>query len=104
VLIEVKNWSSNFYTQNKKLSPHEQVDRAGRVLWIALQSWQSPTSPRVKSILLSIQGNMKYDPQYKFVSVSDLNKINSFIENRQEEFSDKEVKRLVDRLKDYVTF
>ena len=46
---------------------------------------------------------MRYDPYYKFVSVSNLDKINYFIENRKEEFSDKEVKRIVDRLKGNVS-
>lgn len=103
ILIEVKNWSTQYYNQNSNFSPHEQVDRAGRVLWIALKSWRSPTNPHVTSVLLSIQNNMKYDPRYKFVSVSNLDKINYFIENRKEEFSDKEVERIVDRLKDHVT-
>ena len=103
ILIEVKNWSTQYYNQHSELSPHEQVDRAGRVLWLALKSWRSPKSPRVTSVLLSIQDNMKYDPRYKFVSVSNLDKINNFIENRKEEFSDKDVKRIVDRLKGHVT-
>ena len=103
ILIEVKNWSTEYYKQNKNLSPHEQVDRAGRVLWIALKSWRSPKNPSVGSVLLSVQGNMKYDPKYKFVFVTDLEKINYFIENRKEEFSDKNVKRIVDRLKNHVT-
>jgi len=103
ILIEVKNWSTQYYNQNKDLSPHEQVDRAGRVLWIALKSWRSPKNPRVTSVLLSIQGNMKYDPRYKFVLISDLNRINYFIENRKEEFSDKDVTRIVGRLKGHVT-
>ena len=103
ILIEVKNWSSKFYRESNKISPHEQVDRAGRVLWIALKSWRITNSPRVTSVLLSIQDNMKYDPRFKFVSISNLEKINYFIENRKEEFSDKEVERVVDILKNYVT-
>jgi len=59
ILIEVKNWSNKYYNQHRKISPHEQVDRAGRVLWIALKSWRSPKSPRVTSVLLSIQGNIR---------------------------------------------
>jgi len=98
ILIEVKNWSTQFYYENDKISPHEQVDRAGRVLWIALQSWRSPKSPRVTSVLLPVQGNMRYDPRYKYVLVSDLDKINYFIEKRKVEFSDKEVQRIVDRI------
>ena len=103
ILIEVKNWSTQYYTQNNNLNPHEQVDRAGRVLWIALKSWRSPKNPPVTSVLLSIRENMNYNPNYKFVSVTDLNKINSFIEDRKEQFSDKEVQRIVDRLKNHVT-
>ena len=102
ILIEVKNWSSKFYRESNKISPHEQVDRAGRVLWITLNSWLDP-SPRVTNVLLSIQDNMRYDPRFKFVWISNLEKINYFIENRKEEFSDKEVKTIVDILKDFVT-
>jgi hypothetical protein len=46
---------------------------------------------------------MKYDPRFKFVWVSNLEKINYFIENRKEEFSNKEVERIVDGLRNYVT-
>ncbi len=103
VLIEVKKWSTQYYNQNENLSPHEQVGRAARVLWISLKSWRDPQSPKVKSVVLSVKGNMKYDPKYKFVSVINLDDINSFLQNRKEEFSDKEVKRVVSRIKDNVT-
>jgi len=103
VQIEVKNWSNEFYNQHNKLSPHEQVDRAGRVLWIALKSWRSPKNPPVTSVLLSVQGNMQYDQRYKFVNVKDLRNINYFIENRKEQFSDKDTERIVGRLRGQVT-
>ena len=105
IVIEVKNWSDKFYSETKKIRPHEQVDRASRVLWITISSgwgwWGKP--PRITSVLLSIQGNMRYDPNFKYVLVSDLNKINYFIQNRKEELSDKDVKKLVNMLKDHVT-
>ena len=41
---------------------------------------------------------MEYDYNYKFVNVKDLKNINYFIQNREEQFSDKEVKRLVNRV------
>jgi len=104
ILIEVKNWSNQYCNSHRNLNPHEQVDRASRVLWIALQSWRSPKSPRVTSVLLPIQDNMRYDPRYKFVNVSNLDRINYFIENRREDFSDKDVERIVDRLKDHITY
>lgn len=103
ILIEVKNWSSRYYNQNNNLSPHEQVDRAGRVLWISLKSWRSPTNPSITNVLLSVQGNMQYNPSYKFVNVKDLRNINHFIENRYEQFSEKDVKRIVGRIKNHVT-
>ena len=101
VLIEVKNWSPDFSKQHKGFSPYEQVARAGRVLWIAQNDWVK--NPSVTDVLLSIRGNFQYDPKYKYVYVKDLNNINYFIENRYEQFSDKEVKRLTGRIKNYVT-
>lgn len=103
VQIEVKNWSPDFSKQHKGFSPFEQTDRAGRVLWIALQDWLSPKNPPVTNVLLSIGGNLQYNSNYKYVNVKDLNNINNFIENRYEKFSDKEVKRLVGRIKGHVT-
>ena len=103
VLIEVKNWSSHFSRRYQGLSPYEQVERAGRVLWIALKSWRSPSNPSVTSVLLSTRGNIQYDSRYKFVNVKDTKNINYFIENRYEQFSDKEVERVVGRIGGHVT-
>jgi len=94
-----KNWGGRYIRHHTGIYPHEQVDRAGRVLWISLKSsWWSPRNPPVTSVLLSIRAKMQYDPDYKFVNVKDLNNINYFIQNRYEQFSDKEVKRLVNRV------
>jgi len=106
ILIEVKNWNDTYIFKNRAqggLEPHEQVERAGRVLWILLKSWRAPKNPSVTSVLLSIQGNMKYNPSYKFVAVKDLITINPWIQKRKEEFSDKEIERIVGRLKGHVT-
>ena len=106
ILVEVKNWSDKFYRETDKIRPHEQVDRGARVLWIVIKSrwgWLATQTPSVTSVLLSIQGNMRYDPNYKFVNVSDLDRINYFIESRKEKLSDKDVKKLVNMLKDHVT-
>ena len=104
VIIEVKNWSAKYYKNHYGLRPHEQVDRAGRVLWIKLKSsWFRPKDPPVASVLLSIQGSIGNDPNYGYVVVKNLNDINSYIQNKQEQFSEKEVKRLIDRVKGDVT-
>ncbi len=106
VLIEVKNWSDTYIFKNRRnggLEPHEQVDRAGRVLWVALKSWRSPKNPAVSSVLLSIQGNIKYSYSYSFVKVKDIIDIIPLIENQKVKFSDKEVKRIVNRLKSHIT-
>jgi len=104
VLIEVKNWSAKYYKNHYGLRPHEQVDRAGRVLWIKLKSsWFRPKDPQVTSVLLSIQGSIPADTNYGYVVVKNLNEINSYIQNKVEKFSEKEVKRLIDRVKGDVT-
>ena len=106
VLIEVKNWSDTYIFKNREiggLEPHEQVERAGRVLWISLKSWRAPKKPMVTSVLLTLQGNMKYNPAYKFVAVKDLVTILPWIQKRKEQFTDKEVERLVGRIKGHVT-
>ncbi len=104
VLIEVKNWSEKYYKNQYGLRPHEQVDRAGRVLWIKLKSsWFRPKNPEVRSVLLSIQGSIPADTNYGYVVVKNLNDIISYIQNKQEQFSDKEVKRLIDRVRGDVT-
>jgi uncharacterized protein YfkK (UPF0435 family) len=41
---------------------------------------------------------MEYDPDYKSVYVTDLENINHFIQNRREQFSDKDVERIIDRM------
>ncbi len=92
--------SRSFATKKSyKFPPHEQVDRAGLVLWIKLKSsWFSPKNPQVKNVLLATQGNIKYNHKYNRVSVSDLKSINYLIQGREKVFSVKEVKRVVDRI------
>ena len=103
-VIEVKNWSTFYYNNYYGISPHEQVDRAGRVLWVSLQSsWFSPKKPSVTSVLLSIQGNIEHDENYGYVKVKNLNNINSFLQNREDQFSEKEVSRLIGRIKSDIT-
>jgi|APSaa5957512535_1039671.scaffolds.fasta_scaffold14374_3 hypothetical protein len=95
-MIEVKNWSDNYVKNNTNLSPYEQTERAGRVLWILLQDVIKGT--RVTNILLSIQGNMPYNQNYRSVFVSNLNKINQFLENRQDSLNEKDVNKIVKNL------
>ncbi len=99
-MIEVKNWSSNYLKNNTNLSPYEQTERAGRVLWIALQNVIKGVG--VSNVLLSIKGNMKYDEKYRSVSVSSLIGINKFLEKRQDKLSEKEVKKIVKELKKFM--
>lgn len=103
VLIEVKNWSTRYYRQHRGITPHEQADRAGLVLWASLKSWRSPHTPPVTTILLPIQENMRYDPNFKHVLVRRLGDINSFIIGQREVFSEKEAQRVVGRIRHRVT-
>lgn len=97
VLIEVKNWGAGFYKQNKKFSPHEQTDRAGRVLWIFLKSWRF--NPNVRNILVSLRGTIKYDSSYQAVFVSTPEQINATIENKLQSLSEKDVKKIIGKLR-----
>jgi len=101
-MIEVKNWTDKYANNNnKRFGPYEQTERAGRVLWIALQ--KTVGDIRVTNVLLSIKGNLTYNQNYRSVSVSSLNTINQFLEKRQDTLSPNEVKKIVDRLKKQFT-
>jgi len=101
-MIEVKNWTDKYADQNKKgLSPYEQAERAGRVLWITLQNKVGDI--RVTNILLSIKGNLPYNQNYRSVFVSSLDTINEFLEKRQNILNEKEIEKIVKDLKGYVT-
>ena len=100
-MIEVKNWSDNYVKNNNNLSPYEQTERAGRVLWISLQGVIKDVG--VTNVLLSIKGNMQYNEKYRSVFVSSLLRINQFLEKRQNKLSEKAVKILVKSLKGTVT-
>ena len=75
--MEVKNWSDNYVKSHDKLSPHEQTERAGKVLWAYLKALILDI--RVTNILLSLQGNIRYDENYRSVFVSTPEKINDFL-------------------------
>lgn len=81
--------------------PHEQTERAGRVLWIGLQG--SVKNVMVTNILLSIKGNLEWDENYRSVYVTSLTKINQFIQGREEIYYEDEVKKIVKELKGYAT-
>jgi hypothetical protein len=98
-LIEVKNWSNSYVKNHNGFSPHEQTDRAGRVLWITLQHVN--IDARVTSVLLSIRGNIQYNHDYKTVFVSSLEKINEFLESRQDILPEQEIKKIVSNLRHY---
>ncbi len=101
-MIEVKNWSNQFAkNNNKSLNPYEQTERAGRVLWISLQGIFRKV--RVTNVLLSIKGNLEYNKRFRSVFVSSLDRINSFLERRQDILSEKEIKNIVKDLNGHVT-
>ena len=100
-MIEVKNWSNRFANNNDSFSPYEQTERAGRVLWISLQ--KVVKNVRVTHVLLSIKGNLPYNQNYRSVYVSSLDRINPFLEKRQDELNEKEVEKIVKSLKGFVT-
>lgn len=105
-LIEVKNWSNETVESHSGLSPYEQIDRAGKVLWIELKkrwSFFGKSGPRVTKVLLPVWGNMNYNPRYKHVFVSSLGRINYFIQNGKDQLSEKAVNKVVRILDRHIT-
>ena len=100
-MIEVKNWTKKYVKSHSGLSPYEQTERAGRVLWISLQN--SFIDTRVTNVLLSIEDSFPYDRNYKSVFVSSLDRIVPFLKSREITLNRKEVKRIVGGLKWHIT-
>tara|TARA_Y100001936_G_C16090013_1_gene685246 strand:+ start:704 stop:1384 length:681 start_codon:yes stop_codon:yes gene_type:complete len=96
-LIEVKNWSGGFSVKDAKFNPYEQTERAGRVLWIYLQSIRKGTN--VKNVLLSVKGDFEYNYNYKSVYVSNLQKIKNLLETGYVQLTDEEVTSIVEQLR-----
>jgi len=102
-MIEVKNWTDEYTKNNKQdLSPHEQTDRAGRVLWITLQKKFGDGEFGVTNVLLSIKGNIPYNQKYRSVFVSSLRAINQFLEKRQDILDEEDIEDLVKYLEGFV--
>lgn len=97
--IEVKNWSQDYLNSHTGFSPHEQVDRAGLVLFIYLKSKTFLFKPKIANILVPIQHNLSYNPNYKFVFIKDLSDIRKFILDNNTRLSDREIKKVVTLLK-----
>lgn len=100
-VLEVKNWSNDYVNQRNYFSPHEQAGRSGRLLWHILKSWRN--TPRVTSVVLSVKGNIRYDPNYKAVFAASINNINDFLKRRNAVLTEKEVKIIIKKLKEHVT-
>ncbi|NIP62499.1 MAG: hypothetical protein GWN01_08490 [Nitrosopumilaceae archaeon] len=101
-MIEVKNWHPEFAKNHNGFSPYEQTHRAGRILWVYLQSWNSKA--KVANVLLSINhGTFQYTEKYRHVLVTSLDRLAYFLENKPDILSDKQIKRTVKRLKGKVT-
>jgi hypothetical protein len=82
-VMEVKNWGSDQVNHHRGLNPHEQVDRAGMVLWIYLKQHSFFYKPRVTNLLVPVQGNLGYNPYYRSVLIRNPYDLVKFInENR----------------------
>ena len=83
---------------NPGWSPHEQTERAGRVLWIALQN--SIGKVRVTNILLSMRGNIRYGSNYRSVWMSDPDRIVGFLEDKPDTLTQPDLTWILTELDD----
>jgi len=101
-VIEVKNWSSKYKESHKGLSPYEQVDRAGYLMYKLLQDdLPSEQVDRVTKILVNVRSNWKYDRRWKYVMVKNIFSLNRFIQQDRDKLDSYEVKTIVNYLKNY---
>ena len=99
-VIEVKNWSSEYLNSYNGISPHEQVDRAGLVLYIYFKKHTFLFKPRITKLLVPIRCNMEYDEKYKFVLIQNPSGVRKFIcSDNKTTLSDREINKLVSLLK-----
>ena len=99
-VIEVKNWSSEYLNSYDGISPHEQVDRAGRVLYIYFKKHTFLFKPRITELLVPIRHNREYDEKYKFVFIRNPSGIREFIRSdNKTTLSDRKINKLVSLLK-----
>ncbi|MFE3845715.1 nuclease-related domain-containing protein [Thermoplasmatota archaeon] len=99
-IIEVKNWSNETLRNHKRFSPHEQVDRAGKLLWRHLKNHTIFYKPRITKVLVPIQHNIEYNSYYKSVLIRDVQNLSSFIEdNKRYPLSEKKVGHIVSILR-----
>jgi len=81
-VMEVKNWSSDQVNHHAGLNPHEQVDRAGMVLWIYLNEHSFFYKPRVTNLLVPVQDNIGYKENYKSVLIRNPYNVVKFINGK----------------------
>jgi len=93
--IEVKNWGETTVINNSDFTPHEQVDRAGRVLYIYLKGKYRPRRPpKITKLLISIQNNLRYDPKYKRVLIQNVSTIKEFLRRQPNTLSTADVDKV----------
>jgi hypothetical protein len=91
----------------KGFSPHEQLDRAGLLMYVFLKNpppylkiknwFRSFGEKNVTKILVS--DNIPYNPEFKFVLVRSVYNVNSFINNKNNRMEEAQVKNIVSLLK-----
>lgn len=101
-IIEVKNWSAEYAKNGNSFSPHEQVDRHARALWVTFKKeFPNCTNPKQWSqpVIVSIQGSIKYNPLYKRVMVKYPNNVCTYITKRKEILTDSDISQIVRAIK-----
>jgi len=99
-IIEVKNWSNETLRNHRGFSPHEQLDRGGKVVWRYLKNNSFIFKPHITKILVPIQHNIKYNSYYKSVLIRDVQNLRHFIENNNRyTISEKRVNKIVSILR-----
>lgn len=91
-LIETKLWSSNF---SSTYTPFKQLERS---LKLFLEKFKGNYKLHVKQVLVSVNGSLEYNPEFKSIYVTSPSKLLKYIINCKKVYSENEVLVLKDLL------
>lgn len=94
-LIEAKNWRSDYVEMHRR-KPHEQTERAGKVLWLWLD--ERVSGIRVASVLVSMRGAILSEHRYRRVITSCPRKVCGLLESYSDVLDGSAVERIVEML------
>jgi hypothetical protein len=91
-VVEVKNWTRDYISSHRGLSPYEQLDRSGRLMYTFLKNFFN--KPKVNKILVNLKDKFEYNQDYKSVIPISFPGLVSYILRKKKTLEDNNVERI----------